>query len=96
MEATWFAGRLRELRESAGLTQQELAEKAALTKDGVAQLESGRRSPSWETVVALCQALKVGPGDFLKAPAERPPPARGRPKKDQAPEPARRTGRKKK
>ena len=81
MSADWFAGRLRELREAAGLTQQQLAERAGLTREGVAQLETGRREPAWRTVVALCQALGTEPGEFLKPPAERPPAGRGRPRK---------------
>src|SRR3954464_4719993 len=81
MRADWFSGRLRELREAAGLTQQQLAEKAGLTREGVAQLETGRREPTWRTVVALCGALAVDPDEFLKQPAERPPSARGRPRK---------------
>src|SRR3954469_220628 len=79
--AGWFAGGLKELREAAGLTQPQLAERAGLTKDGIAQLESGRREPAWRTVVALCEALGVGPGEFLKQPAARPPTSRGRPRK---------------
>ena len=47
----WFAGRLRELREQAGVTQQQLAERAGLTREGIAQLEVGRRNrpgkPFW-------------------------------------------------
>jgi transcriptional regulator with XRE-family HTH domain len=85
MEAAWFAGRLKELREASGITQPQLAERAGLTKDGVAQLETGRRSPSWETVVELCKALGVGPGEFLKPPADRPPAGRGRPRKPTEP-----------
>jgi transcriptional regulator with XRE-family HTH domain len=81
MEAAWFAGRLVELREGAGLTQQELAERAGLTTAGVAQLESGRRSPSWGTVVELCKALGVEPNEFVKPPAGRPKRGRGRPSK---------------
>ncbi len=82
MNAEWFAGRLREVREQAGLTQLELAERAGLTKDAVARLERGARSPAWETVVALCQALKVMPNTFLHEPAERPTAGRGRPRKE--------------
>ena len=77
-----FASRLRELRNAAGLTQPELAERAGLTKDGIAHLEQGRRSPSWETVCALCKALGVDPNAFTVEPGpDTPSPQRGRPRK---------------
>ncbi len=79
-----FAGRLKELRERAGWTQAELAQRAGLTKDGVAHLEQGRREPGWSTVLALGDALGVGPQAFTEAPAERPDSRRGRPRKGQA------------
>ena len=74
MEATWFAARLRELRADAGLTQQQLADKAGMTRIGVAQIEGGTRSPSWDTVIALCKALAVDPGEVAKRPIVRSQP----------------------
>jgi transcriptional regulator with XRE-family HTH domain len=90
-----FAGRLKELRERAGWTQAELAQRAGLTKDGVAHLEQGRREPGWSTVLALADALGVGPQAFTEAPAERPPSGPGRPRKEEteAPLPKRPRGR---
>jgi transcriptional regulator with XRE-family HTH domain len=84
MSASHFAGRLRELREQAGLSQKELAEKADLTTDGISRLERGDRSPSWETAVALAEALDVDCRAFLQEPAERPEGGRGRPPKRSA------------
>lgn len=87
MSADHFAARLRSLREAKGWTQTELAEKAGLTKDGVAHLEQGRRSPAWATVLALAAALEVECGAFAQAPGPDDLPAaagprrRGRPKK---------------
>jgi DNA-binding XRE family transcriptional regulator len=79
--AAWFAGRLRELREKAGLTQQQLADKIDLTRDGVAQMETGRRSPSWQTVLAICSAFGVSCEEFRQAPAKAPKKGPGRPPK---------------
>jgi transcriptional regulator with XRE-family HTH domain len=83
MQAEWFAGRLRELREAKGLTQRKLAERTGLTTDGIAKLERSARSPTWETVIALCQALGVEVGEFTKKPKALPNRRRGRPRKAQ-------------
>jgi transcriptional regulator with XRE-family HTH domain len=83
-----FAARLRELRESAALTQQQLADKAGMKLAGIRNLEQGRRSPGWETVLALADALGVSCEAFTQAPAERQPPRRGRPPKPAAEDPA--------
>jgi DNA-binding XRE family transcriptional regulator len=85
--AGWFAGRLRELREEAGLTQTDLAGKAGLTREGVAQLETGRRKPAWETVLALCEALGCSCEAFTQPPAERTAASPGRPRKEPTPPP---------
>jgi transcriptional regulator with XRE-family HTH domain len=88
MEATWFAPRLKELREAAGLTQPELAERAGMNRFGIAKLEQGVTKPSWDTVVALCKALGVSCDSFLREPAAIPEPKRGRPPKAAAESPA--------
>jgi transcriptional regulator with XRE-family HTH domain len=51
---------IRLLREREGLTQEQLAFKAKVTADYVAQLELGLRSnPSLDVVRRLARALKV-------------------------------------
>ena len=58
--ATSFGEQLRRLRERAGLTQEELAERAGLTGKGVGALERGvRRHPYPHTVRALADALEL-------------------------------------
>ncbi|HYT92782.1 MAG TPA: helix-turn-helix transcriptional regulator [Gemmataceae bacterium] len=78
---TNFAGRLKELREAAGLTQQQLAQRAGLHKLSVAKLEQGLREPSWATVQALAAALGVDCQAFQETPAPRPATGPGRPPK---------------
>jgi transcriptional regulator with XRE-family HTH domain len=91
MDAKWFAGRLKELREQTGLTQQGLGERAGLSKGGIADLEQGRREPTWATVIALSQALGVACTAFLQEPASVPEPRRGRPRKAESqPQPPKR------
>ena len=59
-----FADVLRRLRERAGLTQEELAERAALTAHAVSALERGARTrPYPHTVRALADALGLGADD---------------------------------
>jgi transcriptional regulator with XRE-family HTH domain len=71
------------LRESAGLTQQELAARAGMHKLGVAKLEQGLREPTWATVQALAKALGLTCLDFVaeegEAPRKTPAPI-GRPR----------------
>ena len=53
-----FGGRLRRLREAAGLTQEELASRAGLTAKAVSALERGeRKRPYPHTVRSLADAL---------------------------------------
>ncbi len=57
-----FADLLRQHRAAAGLTQEELAERAQLSVDAVSTLERGtRRSPRKETVALLAAALALAP-----------------------------------
>jgi transcriptional regulator with XRE-family HTH domain len=86
MEAEWFARRLRELREAAGLSRKELAGRAGLKSEaGIRNLEQGLRLPTWPTVVALSKALGVPCDAFLQPPGEPTPPAAGRPRKGAGP-----------
>jgi transcriptional regulator with XRE-family HTH domain len=80
-----FGLRLKELREAAGLTQPQLAEKAGQSKAGIANLEQGRYDPSWSTVQALAGALGVDCRAFQRPPAGTAPRGRGRPAKDDEP-----------
>jgi transcriptional regulator with XRE-family HTH domain len=85
-----FGPRLRELRERAGLTQVQLAEKAGLHPQGVIKLERGEREPAWGTVLALMDALGVSCQAFLEEPGPQPEVKLGRPRKADtaAPDPA--------
>lgn len=56
---------LRQQREAAGLTQQQLAEMAVMTRSHIAHIEAGRRMPSREDARRLDRAL--GTGDVLSS-----------------------------
>jgi putative transcriptional regulator len=87
MDANYLAARLKELREQAGLTQAELAERAGLSQRSISHWEQEIREITWRNVVALAEALGVTPDAFLVEPQDRPPQGRGRPPKAKAEEP---------
>jgi transcriptional regulator with XRE-family HTH domain len=49
---------VRRVRETAGLTQQELADRAGTSQSAIAAYESGRKSPTWRTVERLAHAAR--------------------------------------
>lgn len=58
--------KLRHLRFVANmLSQQELADKAGLSRAWIAKLECGRGRPSVQALRKLCDALSCKPGDLL-------------------------------
>lgn len=59
-----FATRLRSLREQAGFSVQQLAEKAGLKRQGLYQLERGESEPTWSTVQKLADALGISTDKF--------------------------------
>lgn len=60
-----FAATLRRLREKAGLSREQLATAAGLTRQGVHDLETGgTRKVSWDTVQKLAAALGVSTEAF--------------------------------
>ncbi|MGH3287156.1 MAG: helix-turn-helix transcriptional regulator, partial [Streptosporangiaceae bacterium] len=69
-EPSWAAGtRLRLARQARGLSQQQLAGMAAVTRQAVSAVESGHSDPSLRVALALGRALGMtveelfGPGD---------------------------------
>jgi transcriptional regulator with XRE-family HTH domain len=66
--AEWFGHRLRELREGAGLSRADLAEKAGISERAIVQWERGEREPSWSMVLALAAALEVDVNTFAQPP----------------------------
>ena len=59
-DAPKFGARLRQLREAAGLTQEELAQRAGLTAKGISDIERGARNrPYPHTVRSLAAALEL-------------------------------------
>ena len=62
-----FGDRVRELRTTAGLSQEALAEHAGLHRTYVGSVERGERNISLDNIYALAQALGVRGADLLTA-----------------------------
>ena len=62
--------RLRELREDAALSAQELGEKAGVHENTVLRLESGKSGAHPKTVRKLAEALGVKPKDLRRKAGE--------------------------
>ena len=61
-----FGEVLRDLRRSAGLSQRDLADKAALDFSYISKLENGRiPPPAADTIVKLCEIMGVAPEPLL-------------------------------
>lgn len=59
-----FSTILKELRIELGYTQMQLARKANLATSCIAMLETNKREPNSNTLIALCRALDVS-ADYL-------------------------------
>jgi len=51
--------RLQWLRREAGLSQEELAERAGISRVTIARIEAGEQSPRYETLVRLAKSLQI-------------------------------------
>ncbi len=60
--------RMKELRVFYGLTQQELADRAELTKGFISQLERNQNTPSVSTLLDIIQCLGTTPAEFFTEP----------------------------
>lgn len=66
-----FASRLQSARQLRGLSQSELAAKSGLQPSTVSHFENGRRSPSFDSLKVLSNALDVTT-DYLLGRVESP------------------------
>lgn len=62
-----FAFNLRRLRTAAGLSQEELADRAGLHRTYISSIERGQRNVSLENIFVLAKALGAEPGDLLQS-----------------------------
>ena len=69
-EPNWYGARLKLARESAGLSQEELAEKVALTRLTISRYESGEIKPGFERLKPLADAVLRPLSWFFEEPFE--------------------------
>jgi transcriptional regulator with XRE-family HTH domain len=60
-----LAMRLRSYRERVGMTQEQLAKRAGISRVYLAMLETRRQDPRLSVLVKLARALKVKVGDLV-------------------------------
>ncbi len=61
-----FGRRLRGIRKSAKITQEDAAEAAHLNPKYLGEIERGEKRPSFEAILALAKALKTSPATFFQ------------------------------
>src|SRR5215468_9131887 len=59
-----YGERLQQLREGAGLTQEQLAERSGVKLWTLRGYEQGRREPNWKAALSLAAALGVAAEAF--------------------------------
>ena len=62
----FFGEKIKRARENLGLTQEELAKAVGLSSEFISNIEIGRRSPSFETLITLVNYLKKDFSYFLE------------------------------
>ena len=65
-----LGGKIKQMRNQKGLTQEELADRCELTKGYISQLENNINSPSITTLTDILSALGSNLSEFFKEEAE--------------------------
>jgi transcriptional regulator with XRE-family HTH domain len=61
-----FGKRVRAIRRTAQITQEDAAERAHLNPKYLGEIERGEKRPSFEAILALSTALNVSPAAFFQ------------------------------
>ncbi len=57
--------RIKEIRKMRGLTQEQLAEAAGMSRSHLAEIEGGKRPPNTRRMEAIAKVLRVAPADLF-------------------------------
>ena len=60
-----FAEELHRLRLEAGLTQEQVAARASVSREYVSMLEAGKNVPTIDVFIRLCRAVSASPADVI-------------------------------
>jgi transcriptional regulator with XRE-family HTH domain len=60
------AKNLREIRNAKGVSQEDLAHRANLNRNYIGMLESGKNSPTVDTLGQIADALGIDPVEFFR------------------------------
>jgi transcriptional regulator with XRE-family HTH domain len=63
---------IRELRQAAGVTQEDVAYHAGISTGSLSRIECSLANPSWTTVRRIAAALDASLGELVAAVEERP------------------------
>ena len=61
-----LANRIKELRDQKGISQEELAHRAGLSRTGMGFLETGKRWPRLDTLMKVADGLNITLDELLK------------------------------
>ena len=61
-----LANRIKELRDQKGMSQEELAHRAGLSRTGMGFLETGKRWPRLDTLMKVADGLNVTVDELLR------------------------------
>lgn len=59
--------KIQDLRQKAGITQEELADKVGLSRGAITSIEQGKRKVTVEELLKFCEAFNCSYGDFLSS-----------------------------
>jgi len=62
-----FAERLRREREKQRMSQMDLSFKAGLSQNQVNYIETGKRTPTLNTILSICKALNISPAVLFES-----------------------------
>jgi transcriptional regulator with XRE-family HTH domain len=61
-----LANRIKELRDQKGISQEELAHRAGLSRTGMGFLETGKRWPRLDTLMKVADGLNITLDELFK------------------------------
>lgn len=60
-----FGKELRKRRQAAGLSQEEVAARARVSREYVSMLEAGKHLPTIDVFIRLCHAVQAAPAEVI-------------------------------